>query len=825
MKPPDEESRPATELDGLKAGSSTRSNGNPLDSQSLPIAYSLGTGKRILHMRETTISQQEVYDWVAGDPFELQSDKYKAGGFTFGSFKESPSGSCTREGCTGKSKNYRHRNIEAILARSAVTLDADSTLCVKDFVGKVRALGVSGVIYTSASSTKDLPKYRIILWVSRAMDLNEYWLVARSIMGTIGISAFDMAGARAENLMYRPATEHPEDFWSEVLTGEPIDVDSELGMAEIKGIADRPVRAVGAVGASSDRAAGTAYADLPSRVQEGVKEFLSAQQDAWRFKFKVAETWADHVREFPTESEPEGRGWELLCRDFEWAVASWLAAPWSGLTDDDASRIYDEVVPEEIREAEHCRAMFDPGVADEVLFKGAVDPCPEPRPTPEDVFDVEEPLVTAVDVPETDGFVAGERQCRAKVADPTGGWNRCSDPSRIGTLQGDAWYEDTCENHKDVPASDFAQDPGDRIHDAAVEKALEQLRVRDEARRLFQMERMSSEDSGSFVAGGSFILDIPEDTPAVWGEEDQVIWAKGEGIMLVGPPGVGKTTIAAQLLEGLILGGLSLFGLPIVEAAGRILYLAMDRPDQIARALARTLRHIDRETLDDRLVFRKGPPPADVADDPEILLAMATEMGASVIIVDSLKDAAVGLVEDRVGASYNKARQFCLANGVEVLDLHHLVKRGPDGKEPTTLADVYGSAWLTAGAGSVVLLWGQAGDPSVRLVHLKQPATPFGPVQIIHEHTQGRSWVDGDDVVDLHGLLKKAGTDGLTALRASLTLTGSKADKMKERQRRALNALVRAGKATYSDETGTGVWTAIDEDGSSSSLKVEAEDE
>ena len=106
-------------------------------------------------------------------------------------------------------------------------------------------------------------------------------------------------------------------------------------------------------------------------------------------------------------------------------------------------------------------------------------------------------------------------------------------------------------------------------------------------------------------------------------------------------------------------------------------------------------------------------------------------------MVDSLKDAAVGLTDDETASGYNRARQLAITAGVQVLELHHLVKRGADGKAPTTLADVYGSAWLTAGAGSVLLLTGDAGDPIVRASHLKQPMEPWGPAEMAHDHAEG----------------------------------------------------------------------------------------
>jgi hypothetical protein len=58
--------------------------------------------------------------------------------------------------------------------------------------------------------------------------------------------------------------------------------------------------------------------------------------------------------------------------------------------------------------------------------------------------------------------------------------------------------------------------------------------------------------------------------------------------------------------------------------------------------------------------------------------------------MDSLKDAAVKLVDDEVGGNVNRAIQHCNAQGVDVAVLHHQ-RKGERGEKPTTLADVYGS--------------------------------------------------------------------------------------------------------------------------------------
>jgi hypothetical protein len=293
------------------------------------------------------------------------------------------------------------------------------------------------------------------------------------------------------------------------------------------------------------------------------------------------------------------------------------------------------------------------------------------------------------------------------------------------------------------------------------------------------------------VDGATFILDEPDTIPALWGRDEDVLWASGEAMMIAGPMGLGKTTAAGQLVRGLLFGG-DMLGLPItaLEDDEVILILAMDRPRQIARSMGRQFGEEHRDILARRVRVRKGPPPADVAANPALLTVMAQSEGARVVFVDSLKDAAIGLSDDQVGAGYNRARQMLLASGRELCELHHVVKRNPNGGAPSSAADIYGSTWLTAGCGSVILLTGEPGDPIVGFRHVKQPAQEVGPFRLFHDQAAGRLTVD--HVADLVALVKASGPDGLTAKAAAAALF----DKAKptaadvQKARRKLDALV-----------------------------------
>lgn len=261
--------------------------------------------------------------------------------------------------------------------------------------------------------------------------------------------------------------------------------------------------------------------------------------------------------------------------------------------------------------------------------------------------------------------------------------------------------------------------------------------------------------------------------------------------MIAGGQGLGKTTLAGQLTAGLLgVGDDRVLGLPIVDLNCRILYLAMDRPRQIARSLRRQFTPADRAVLSERLVVWEGPPPRDLAANPALLARMASYYQAGLVIIDSLKDAAIKLSEDAVGAQWNRARQHLLAQDCQLLELHHSTKRGPAGGPITGVADIYGSTWLTSGCGSIILLTGEPGDPIVSFRHVKQPAEEVGPWQLLHDQSAGHMSIDFQ--IDLLELVKASGVDGLTAKSAATAITGkenpSRADV--EKARRKLNKLV-----------------------------------
>jgi hypothetical protein len=306
-------------------------------------------------------------------------------------------------------------------------------------------------------------------------------------------------------------------------------------------------------------------------------------------------------------------------------------------------------------------------------------------------------------------------------------------------------------------------------------------------------ERVESEaQTPNLFKLGSLFLDVQDTPPAIWGDGDSVIWAEGEALMIAAPQGVGKSTLALQVVRARIGLADKVLGYTVAPTCSKVLYLAMDRPRQLYRAARRLFSEDDRKLLDERLAIWPGPPPYDMAVRRDILAMMARKAGADTVVVDSLKDAAIGLSDDAVGAGYNRSRQHALEEGVQVLELHHTVKRGANGSEPNTMADVYGSTWLTSGAGSVVSLYGDAGDPVVSWRHLKQPMHEVGPFRVVHDHDAGTSQIE--QTVDLVALIRRTGSQGLTALDYAVALfeKPNPTRAMKEKARRLLERKVDA---------------------------------
>jgi replicative DNA helicase len=271
--------------------------------------------------------------------------------------------------------------------------------------------------------------------------------------------------------------------------------------------------------------------------------------------------------------------------------------------------------------------------------------------------------------------------------------------------------------------------------------------------------------------------------------------AKGEALIIAAPQGCGKTTLAGQLALGRcgFEEYAELLGYPILPGERRVLYLAMDRPKQAARSLHRMVGSSWREELDSKILFWEGPPPLDIGRHPSILLELCIAANADTVIVDSLKDAAIGLSDDEVVSGYNRARQMVITAGVEVIELHHVRKlTGGQKSRPPALDDLFGSTFITGGSGSVILLVGEPGASVVDFHHVKQPAAEVGPFKVHHDHANGRSEKHGEVNVVKLSRTKESGISAREAAEAMFD-TDKPTPDQKAKARRRLEYLTREG--------------------------------
>lgn len=324
-----------------------------------------------------------------------------------------------------------------------------------------------------------------------------------------------------------------------------------------------------------------------------------------------------------------------------------------------------------------------------------------------------------------------------------------------------AWQERLAEK---LRADDTAGEDADRA--ARIAQRADRIEEEAEARRLVAERnavRLIDARSDSFKDGWAFLTEGSNSQP-VWGEGDRVLWATGEGLMIVGPQGVGKSTVVQQLvLSRLGLRG-DFCGYPVAVDERPVLYLAMDRPSQIARSMRRMIDPAtDREVIRDRLIIWSGPPPFSADEAPKAFAEWVVKYGRNpgTLVIDSVKDLCSGLTGDENGMGFNAAIQAVIAAGVDVVSNHHQRKANADNKKPDKLADVYGSNWITAGQGSVLLLWGEPGASSVELSHLKQPMERMPPLIINHQRASGES-AASDPLELLVELATIAGADGIT---------------------------------------------------------------
>lgn len=218
----------------------------------------------------------------------------------------------------------------------------------------------------------------------------------------------------------------------------------------------------------------------------------------------------------------------------------------------------------------------------------------------------------------------------------------------------------------------------------------------------------------------------------IWGVAEKggtMGWASKQGTIIAGPPGTGKSTIALQVIlrrVGLLDG--DVLGLPVAVSTDNVVYLALDRADQIRQSVRRMMPEDPDPAAIDRLRMIDNLPLGVDLRRPESFIAWLRVHRAGVVVLDSAKDLGFDLNDSADGMAFNYMVQCVLRAGIDVLVTHHSRKTPRGDRKPLTLNDLHGSQWVAAGAGSILMLDGEAGPRAKRLVHVKPLTVPMVPL-------------------------------------------------------------------------------------------------
>lgn len=346
------------------------------------------------------------------------------------------------------------------------------------------------------------------------------------------------------------------------------------------------------------------------------------------------------------------------------------------------------------------------------------------------------------------------------------------------------------------------------------EQEYQRLRAQEMARARVLEEKISRIQVGERLVPGGSIFDEPDNVPAIWGAGNFVLRAAGQGTMIASQQGLGKTTLAQQVVLhrlGLRAGGFLGYPVAPVQDGEAVLYLAMDRPTQAMGSFRRMMpaglgeqeKEQMREKLSAGLLVWKGPLPFNAVLEPEAFAEWLEELGERHekkivdVVVDSVKDMAGGgnLSNPEVGGGLNLAWQEAMARGVDLMLLHHQRKAAGGESRTNTLDDVFGSTLLTSGLGSVFALAGESGGAVVELNHLKQPLEPVELV-LNHDHQTGTTVVGGGEVGEMtvEAVLEGAGV-GMTVDDLCQKVHGQCTASSKKAVQRALAAMAKLGTA------------------------------
>lgn len=113
---------------------------------------------------------------------------------------------------------------------------------------------------------------------------------------------------------------------------------------------------------------GPGYEDLTPALRKLADDHVRGQLDGWRARLAEAQDWPESAR------DDKSRGWELLAKDFAWALAMLAACPWTGFYADDAGRAFADLLPEIMSADPLVGGKWSPGLVGKAARKPVAVP-------------------------------------------------------------------------------------------------------------------------------------------------------------------------------------------------------------------------------------------------------------------------------------------------------------------------------------------------------------------------------------------------------------------------------------------------------------------
>lgn len=155
---------------------------------------------------------------------------WKQGKITWGKFLEyvaTPAGEKEAGNYIFGEIEGERRNKSSVVSRCALTLDIDFP--DSGFIDRVQNVfdGYAYALHSTFSSTKEKPRYRLIMPLSEKVDPAKYTELCYGVMALLGNTCFDPTTAQHERYMFLPAT-NGDGYTVLTREGKAIEIDNAL---------------------------------------------------------------------------------------------------------------------------------------------------------------------------------------------------------------------------------------------------------------------------------------------------------------------------------------------------------------------------------------------------------------------------------------------------------------------------------------------------------------------------------------------------------------------------------------------------------------------